>query len=122
MSISTIKTPVLQQAFERSGPKKGEPLILVHGWPDSPRTLDMIIPALHEAGYQTVVPYLRGYGPSTFRDRLFGKSPGRTGQPVAFAQDLIDLADRLDIKRFHFIGHDWGARPATPWQLCFQNG
>lgn len=94
MSISTIKTPVLQQAFERSGPTKGEPLILVHGWPDSPRTFDRVIPGLHDAGYQTVAPYLRGYGPSTFRDRLFGKSPLRTGQTVAFAQEMIDLADR----------------------------
>ena len=110
MSVSMIKTPVLHQAFERSGPKKGEALILVHGWPDSPRTFDQVVPLLHEAGYQTVVPYLRGYGPSTFRDRLIGKKPLRTGQPAAFAQDMIDLADRLDIRRFHFIGHDWGAR------------
>nr|WP_244502190.1 alpha/beta fold hydrolase [Terriglobus roseus] len=89
---------------------KGEPLILVHGWPDSPRTWDKVLPTLHQAGYQTIVPYLRGYGPSSFRDPLLGRKPRRTGQPVAFAQDMIHLADRLDIKRFHFIGHDWGAR------------
>ena len=92
-----------------SGPKRGETLLLLHGWPDSPRTWDKILPRLHEAGYKTVAPYLRGYGPSRFRDRILGKNPKRTGQPVAYVQDVIDLADRLGLQRFHFIGHDWGA-------------
>jgi hypothetical protein len=30
------------------------------------RTWDGIMPALHEAGYKTIVPYLRGFGPITF--------------------------------------------------------
>ena len=110
MAIQSVKTRVLRQAYERTGPKKGEPLMLLHGWPDSPRTWDRILPVLHKAGYQTIVPYIRGYGPSSFRDPLLGRKRRRTGQPVAFAQDMIDLADRLGMKRFHFIGHDWGAR------------
>ncbi len=111
MAFETLKTAVLKQAYEVSGPKTGEPVMLVHGWPDSPRTWDQVLPTLHGAGYRTFVPYLRGYGPSTFRDPLFvGRKRRRTGQPAAFAQDLIELADRLDLKRFHFVGHDWGAR------------
>jgi pimeloyl-ACP methyl ester carboxylesterase len=110
MATSTIKIRDVRQAYEQSGPKKGEPLILVHGWPDSPRTWDKVLPGLHEAGYRTIVPYLRGYGASSFRDSLLGRNPRRTGQPVAFAQDMINLTDRLGIHRFHFIGHDWGAR------------
>jgi pimeloyl-ACP methyl ester carboxylesterase len=97
MSILTIKTQILHQAYERNGPKKGEPLILVHGWPDSPRTWDKVLPGLHQAGFNTIVPYLRGYGPSSFRNNLFGRNPHRTGKPVAFAQDVIDLADRPTI-------------------------
>jgi pimeloyl-ACP methyl ester carboxylesterase len=119
MKILTVKTPVLNQAYEESGPRKGEPLLLVHGWPDSPRTWDKVLPLLHQAGYRTIVPYLRGYGPSTFRDRILGRNPRRTGQPVAFAQDMIDLADRLRINRFHFIGHDWGARTAHALAALF---
>lgn len=110
MSILTTKTEVLKQAYERSGPKKGELLLLVHGWPDSPRAWDKVLPRLHQAGFQTIVPYLRGYGPSGFRDPILGRKHRRTGQPVAFARDMIDLADRLGMKRFHFVGHDWGAR------------
>ena len=110
MAIQSVKTGVLSLAYERSGPKQAEPLILLHGWPDSPRTWDRVLPALHDAGFQTITPYIRGYGPSRFRDPLFGSRHRRTGQPVAFAQDIIDLVNRLGIKRFHFIGHDWGAR------------
>ena len=110
MRTDAIKTATVRLAYEESGPKKGERLILVHGWPDSPRTWDKVLPILHDAGYRTITPYLRGYGPSTFRKRLFGPRPRRTGQPVAFAQDIIDLADALGLKQFHYIGHDWGAR------------
>jgi len=110
MSLHKLKTPTLRLAYETSGPKHGEPLFLLHGWPDSPRTWDKVLPALHKAGFQTIAPFLRGYGPTSFRDPLFGKKPRRTGQPVAFAQDLINLADHLRVRRFHFIGHDWGAR------------
>lgn len=108
--IQEVKTDVLRLAFEDSGPKKAQPVFLLHGWPDSPRTWDKTLPSLHQAGFRTVVPYLRGYGPSKFRDGLFGRKLGRTGQPVAFAHDMIDLADRLKIDGFHFVGHDWGAR------------
>lgn len=110
MRVHEIKTPVLKLAYEESGPKGGQPVILVHGWPDSPRTWDKVLPALHNAGYRTIAPYLRGYGPSEFRSHLFGRNPRRTGQPVAFAGDVIELADALKLKTFDFVGHDWGAR------------
>lgn len=109
MDVRTIKTPLLRQAYEVSGPKRGEPLLLLHGWPDSPRTWDKVLSHFHQAGYRTIAPYLRGYGPSHFRSRLFGRNPRRTGQPIAYAQDMINLADGLGLQRFHFIGHDWGA-------------
>jgi pimeloyl-ACP methyl ester carboxylesterase len=110
MRIREIKTSVLKLAYEEDGPKDGKPVILVHGWPDSPRTWDGILPMLHAAGYRTYAPYVRGFGPTEFRSPLLGRKPKRTGQPVALAQDVIDLADALKLKNFDFVGHDWGAR------------
>ncbi|MGI4757428.1 MAG: alpha/beta fold hydrolase [Janthinobacterium lividum] len=110
MRVQTLKTANLKLAYEETGPKDGKPVFLVHGWPDSPRTFDKILPALHAAGYRTIAPYLRGYGPSEFRSHLFGRKPRHTGQPVALAQDLLDLADALKISNFDLVGHDWGAR------------
>ncbi len=109
MPIRDVKTSALHLAYEESGPGDGLPVILLHGWPDSPRTWDGVLPVLHAAGYRTVAPYLRGYGPSAFRSSIFGRKRRRTGQPVALAQDVIDLADALKLKRFAFVGHDWGA-------------
>lgn len=117
--VKKIKTPVLRQAYEESGPAEGERVLLVHGWPDSPRTWDKVLPELHAAGYRTVVPYLRGYGPSKFRSKLLGRSPRHTGQSVAYAQDMADLTRRLGMKRFHFVGHDWGARAAHAFSALF---
>lgn len=119
MRIQELKTSSLKLAYEEGGPKKGDPIVLVHGWPDSPRTFDKILPALHAAGYRTIVPYLRGYGHSEFRSPLFGRKPRRTGQPVALAQDVIDLADALKLPCFDLVGHDWGARTAYALAALF---
>ena len=112
MRVREVKTSKLKLVYEEGGPGDGKPLFLLHGWPDSPRTWDKVLPVLHAAGYRTIAPYLRGYGPTEFRSSLFGRKPQRTGQPVAFAQDVIDLADALKVKTFDFVGHDWGARTA----------
>ncbi|MBS1814118.1 MAG: alpha/beta hydrolase [Acidobacteria bacterium] len=118
--MERVKTDVLHLAYEDSGPKKGTPIILLHGWPDSPRTWDGALPALHDAGFRTITPYLRGYAPTEFRKHLLGRNPKHTGQPVAFAQDVIDLADKLKLKTFHFVGHDWGARAGYALASLFE--
>ena len=119
MTVKKAAIPGLRLAYEESGPSKGEPVMLLHGWPDSPRTWDKVLPRLHGAGFRTIAPYLRGYGASTFRDPVFGRNPHRTGQPVAFARDMIHLSDRLKLKRFHFVGHDWGARTGYALSALF---
>jgi pimeloyl-ACP methyl ester carboxylesterase len=119
MRLRKVQTPFLHLAFEEDGPKKGEALLLAHGWPDSPRTWDKILPYLHEAGYRTITPYHRGCAPTSFRDPILGRRRRRTGQPVALAQDMVDLADKLGIKQFHFIGHDWGARTGYALSALF---
>jgi pimeloyl-ACP methyl ester carboxylesterase len=101
-------TPTLRIAYEIGGPADGPPVLLLHGWPDDPRTYDKIVPALQAAGFRTIAPFLRGFGATTFQ-------PGqimRSGEMVAMAQDALDLADALDLEDFVVVGHDWGARIA----------
>ena len=101
-------TPTLRIAYEIGGPADGPPVLLLHGWPDDPRTYDKIVPALQAAGFRTIAPFLRGFGATTFQ-------PGqimRSGEMVAMAQDALDLADALDLENFVVVGHDWGARIA----------
>lgn len=41
------------------------PLALcLHGFPDSPFSYRYLMPALAEAGYRAVAPYMRGYAPT----------------------------------------------------------
>jgi pimeloyl-ACP methyl ester carboxylesterase len=119
MRLNEVKTSALKMVYEEGGPRGGKPILLLHGWPDSPRTFDKVLPMLHGAGYRTLVPYLRGFGPTTFRSPMFGRKPRRTGQPVALAQDMIDLADALKLKSFDLVGHDWGARTAYALAALF---
>lgn len=108
MDIHRLQTPVLDIAFQTLGPVDGEPVILLHGWPDSPRTWQHLAPELAGHGRRVVVPWLRGCGPTRF---LSAATP-RSGQFSALAQDLLDLADGLGFSRFDVVGHDWGARAA----------
>ena len=61
------------------------------------------------AGYRAFVPYLRGYGPTRFRD----VAAPRTAEQAAIGQDVIDFADALRLPRFAVAGYDWGGRAAA---------
>jgi pimeloyl-ACP methyl ester carboxylesterase len=105
----TIETPTLTIAYEQSGDSAGFPVILLHGFPDDARAWDGVIPPLAAASYRVLVPYLRGYGPTRFRD----PAAPRTAEQAAIGQDLIDFADALHIRRFAVAGYDWGGRAAS---------
>lgn len=108
MTTLSVDTPLLRVGYELSGSSTGVPVVLVHGWPDDVRTWDPVLPILHDGGYRTYVPWLRGCGPTRFlRDDTM-----RTGQLVALGQDLVDFTSALDLGRHALVGHDWGARAA----------
>ena len=119
METRRVLTPTLDLAYQVHEPWPRPPqaaapavdlppVILLHGWPDSPRTWRHLAPHLAAQGRRVVVPWLRGFGPTRF---LQAETP-RSGQFSALAQDLIDLADALGVERFDLVGHDWGARAA----------
>ena len=106
--LNSVRTSVLEIAFEDDGPRDGAPLMLLHGWPDAPRGWNAVAQELQAAGYRTVIPYLRGLPPT----RFLSEATPRYAAGVALAQDAIDLADALGLNRFAVVGHDWGARAA----------
>jgi pimeloyl-ACP methyl ester carboxylesterase len=61
-----IRTAVLDVACEQSGPDKAVPIVLLHGFPYDPRAFDSVVALLNQAGFRTIVPYLRGYGATRF--------------------------------------------------------
>lgn len=106
---STVQTSALTIAYEASGSQGGFPIVLLHGFPDDVRAWDGVVPALTKAGHRVLVPYLRGHGPTRFRDA----SAPRMAEQAAIGQDVIDFADALGVSRFAVAGYDWGGRAAA---------
>jgi pimeloyl-ACP methyl ester carboxylesterase len=106
--MKTARTPVLDITFEESGPAGGRPVVLMHGFPDDIHAYDGVAPPLAASGCRVIVPYLRGYGPTRFRD----PATLRSGQQAALGHDLLDLIDTLDLKSPILAGYDWGGRAA----------
>ena len=104
----TVQTEVLEIAYEEHGPPNGTAILLLHGFPYDVRSFDGAIAPLVSAGHRVLVPWLRGYGPTRFRD----SSAPRMAEQAALAQDVIDFADALGLRRFATAGFDWGNRAA----------
>jgi pimeloyl-ACP methyl ester carboxylesterase len=108
-STRSIQTPILNIAYEETGQPQGFPIVLLHGFPDDARAFDDVAPPLAKAGYRVLVPYLRGYGPTRFRDA----ATPRMAEQAAIGQDLIDFAHALRLQRMAVAGYDWGGRAAA---------
>lgn len=80
---------------------EGEPVILLHGFPDTYENWAVQINAIAKAGYTAIAPALRGYAP--------GCQPGNGDYSLyAAVDDLMVFAAQLG-GRVHLVGHDWGA-------------
>jgi len=99
-------TQRLEIEYEERNPEARETVVLVHGFPDDARTWDAVLELPEFAGKRAIVPWLRGFGATRFRDPIAPRTAG-TG---ALARDVIDLLDALGIERCTLVGHDWGAR------------
>jgi pimeloyl-ACP methyl ester carboxylesterase len=106
--VNHFTTDTLNIGFNAAGAADLPVILLLHGWPDDARTWDQVAPALNKAGFRTIAPWLRGFGPT----RFLSPDTVRDGRMEALAQDAIDLMDGLGVNRFAIAGHDWGARIA----------
>ena len=106
--MPTARTATLEIGYEEQGRGAGDPVVLLHGFPDDVRTWDEVAARLAAFGHRVLVPYLRGYGPTRFLD------PGapRMAQQAAIGQDVLDFMDALGIERATLAGYDWGGRAA----------
>jgi pimeloyl-ACP methyl ester carboxylesterase len=104
----TVQTDALDIGYEEHGGPTGTAIILLHGFPYDVRSFDGVVAPLVAAGHRVLVPWLRGYGPTRFRD----SSAPRMAEQAALAQDVADFADALRIERFALAGFDWGNRAA----------
>lgn len=108
MSERHIDTPVLRIAYRQYGDDNGWPCILGHGFPYDINAYAETAPLIAERGARVIVPYLRGYGPTSF----VSPTTPRSGEQAALAADMLALMDALEIERAVLGGYDWGGRAA----------
>jgi pimeloyl-ACP methyl ester carboxylesterase len=104
-----ISTNTIRLHTALAGPADGEPVILLHGFPDAWFGWEPQIEALAEAGFRVIAPDQRGYN-------LSDKPQGVTSYRMdVLVDDVLGLADTLGYERFSLAGHDFGA--IVGWSL-----
>lgn len=84
------------------GPPNGEPVVLLHGFPQDATSWDAVAPILHDAGLRTLAPDQRGYSP--------GARPKerRAYAITELVDDIVALLNHAGLESAHIVGHDWG--------------
>ena len=84
-------------AYGRRG--RGEPLVLIHGYPLDDTTLNEVTPLL-ETDFDLIIPDLRGMGQSDAVDKTYAVAD--------LASDIAGLLDHLKIQKTFIAGHSMG--------------
>ena len=91
----------------------GDPIVLLHGWPETWHAWHKVMPALAK-NYTVIAPDLRGLGDSS-------KPPtGYDGKTVA--EDIYQLVTQLGFKTIFLVGHDWGTQVAYSYAAAHPTG
>ena len=88
----------------------GSGVILLHGFPETSKMWSKLIQFLSDNNYKVIAPDQRGYSPNARPSSL------KEYKINKLAQDVIDIANAFNFKKFHLVGHDWGS--AIGWFLC----
>ena len=87
--------------YVRAG--SGDPVVLLHGWPQTWYMWRKVIPALAER-YTVIAPDLRGFGESS--------KPVGGYDKVTVAHDIYQLVQSLGFEKVFLVGHDMGGPTA----------
>ena len=115
----TLRTGISMKYAEAGNPF-GTPVILLHGYTDSGRSFQFVLPALEKENPQLriIAPDLRGHGESSMPDSVECREhPETCFEPADFAADIVALMDGLNIPKAHIVGHSMGSAVAQELAL-----
>ena len=98
-----VRAGGLEFQYVEAGPASGPLALCLHGFPDSPWTYRHLLPALAQAGYRAVAPFMRGFAPTEipsdgdFSTRSLIRDPNALHQALGGGSDAV------------LIAHDWAA-------------
>ena len=82
---------------------KGDAVILLHGFPETSYMYSNLIDLLSNNGYKVIAPDQRGYS-------QYARPDSKKEYLIDYlVEDIFLIADHFDFKKFHLVGHDWGA-------------
>jgi len=93
-----------------AGPRDGDFVLLLHGWPEFASSWTEELHALADAGYRAVAVDQRGYSPGARPSEITDYSVEH------LVDDALAFADAQGAGRFHLVAHDWGGMVA--WALA----
>jgi pimeloyl-ACP methyl ester carboxylesterase len=96
-----------------AGPLDGQPVLLLHGFPDDRHGWDRQIQPLAEAGFRVIAIDQRGCGEAG------SGAPRRSYVISSLVDDAEAALDALGIERAHLVGHDWGG--VVGWTAAIEN-
>ncbi|MBX2800781.1 MAG: alpha/beta hydrolase [Myxococcales bacterium] len=102
LPIRTVRANGLSIAYHEMG--TGPLVLLLHGFPDTARTWEHLMPSVASWGYRVVAPYLRGYAPTSL--------PSADTTTEDLGHDVLALMEALGERSAVLVGHDWGASAA----------
>ena len=79
---------------------KGDPVVLLHGWPETWYEWRHIIPQLIANNYTVIAPDMRGLGDSERPETGYDKK--------TIAEDIYQLVKKLGYSKIYLVAHDWG--------------
>ena len=106
--MKQVTAGALDIAYLELGPAQGDPVVLLHGFPYDVHAYDEVARRLAAGGQRCLIPYLRGYGPTRFRE----PDTPRSGEQAALGADLLAFLDALQLDTAILAGYDWGGRAA----------
>lgn len=113
MESKRISLGDIESTASLAGPLDGQPVLLLHGFPDDRRGWGRQIPVLADAGFRVIALDQRGCGEA-------GSGASISSYAVSSLVDDVEAAlDALGIERAHVVGHDWGG--VVGWTAAIEN-
>ena len=108
--MEKVKVNGINIAYERRG--RGEPLVLIHGYPLDGTTWNEIA-SLLENDFDLIIPDLRGMGQSDAVDKTYTVAD--------LASDVAGLLDHLKVQKAFIAGHSMGGYVALAFARAYPN-
>ncbi len=103
MATTELQANGMTFSCRTGGAPDGEPVLLLHGFPETSIMWVPLMATLAGEGYRCVAPDQRGYSQGARPDGVAAYDY------ASLCSDVFAIADAAGFAQFHLIGHDWGA-------------